>query len=97
MTISTAGKDMDQRLAEFSAISMPCLQIDCDMADAGVESAVKAALQHGYVFCGWLPGFGPADVLRLQKIDETNTDLEPVLVNPVAQGLLGQIRLELGI
>jgi GNAT superfamily N-acetyltransferase len=96
MTISIAGKDIHQQIAAFSEQPPACQQLDCDMADAGIEIAISAARQLGFVFCGWLPGFGQADVLRLQKLNRTITDLEPVLVNSMAQSLLRHIRLELG-
>ncbi len=66
----------------------PCRQIDFSLADPAVAEGVEAARRQGFLFCGWLPGFRAGDVLRLQKLDESTTDLEPVLENETARRIL---------
>ena len=58
------------------------------MTDPAIEAGVAAALGAGYWFCGWLAGFSHADVFRMQKVDREETNLTPLLVNPVARSFL---------
>ncbi len=89
LTVTRVGADFDRRLAAFDEPDFPCRQIDFAMGDPGIEAGVEMSRELGYWFCGWLPGFGPTDVFRMQQVDRSRTDLSPGLVNPVAQALLG--------
>ena len=64
-----------------------CTQLDCRLDDPNVDRFVEIAIPLGYRFCGWVPGRFDTDVLRLQQVDEAITDLDPGVVNPVAQNL----------
>ncbi len=91
MSVLRVGGDIRRGVDALDAEPYPCLQIDLAMSDPGIDAAVGAALDAGYWFCGWLPGFERADVLRLQRVDRSRTNLEPLLVNPVARSLLQEI------
>lgn len=100
ISVQQAGADLGERLqaaaprapAAAPERDWPCRQIDFRMADPGIHPGVEAARRLGYRFCGWLPGFGEGDRLRLQWVDEAVTDLAPDLVNPVARTVLAYIR-----
>ncbi|MEM7099256.1 MAG: GNAT family N-acetyltransferase [Pseudomonadota bacterium] len=70
----------------------PCHQLDLLLSDPGIDQAVTNALELGWVFCGWLPGFSSHDILRLQKFDPAQTELNPGVVNPTAIQLLNDIQ-----
>ena len=91
LRVTRAGRDLPAQLAtalESQGPAWPCRQIDFVMSDPAIDSAVEAARRLGYRFCGWLPGFGDSDVLRLQQVAADSTDLTPDLVNPTARALL---------
>lgn len=88
LSVSEAGADIAERIAELDDGDAPCRQIDFAMSDPGIGVGVTAAQKSGYSFCGWLPGFLNGDALRLQWVDEGRTDTNPVVVNPVAKRLL---------
>lgn len=89
LDVSQVGRDIGVRIADFESAPVACMQIDFSMADAGIDTGIAAARDAGYWFCGWLPGFTQTDVIRLQKVDRTSTNLRPNVVNPVAQSLVG--------
>ena len=88
VTVARVGREIRREIAAFEDTPAACRQIDFAMSDPGIEVGVSAALDAGYWFAGWLPGFGQADAFRLQKVDRSQTNLSPLLVNPVAQSLL---------
>ena len=95
--VRSVGKDFAGALTAFNAETqhLPCLQLDICMDDKHIDKAVQRAEGSGFVFCAWLPGFTHTDVLRLQKVDPAQTDLDPIVVNPTAQGLLAQLQEQL--
>jgi len=88
VSVERVGQDVADLISKFDDPALPCRQIDLSMTDAGLEAGVRAALEAGFWFCGWLPGYGPADIFRLQKVDPESTDMRPAVVNEVAQSLL---------
>lgn len=90
-TVGRSGGDVRRHIEALEAQSAACRQIDFAMSDPGIDAGVSAAIDAGYWFCGWLPGFGAADVFRVQKVDRARTNLSPLLVNPVARSLLGLV------
>lgn len=82
------GCEVADRIYVFDDMSVPCRQVDFSLADPGIGVGVEAALDLGYWFCGWLPGYGATDVFRLQKVDPAVTNMAPGVVNPVAASLL---------
>ncbi len=88
LEVSSVGVD----LKSYAYPDLPCLQVDFLMSDPALETGIEYALSQGFVFCGWLPGFRENDVIRLQRVDLTVTDLDPDVVNPGAKNLLELIR-----
>lgn len=88
LVFERVGVDADAHIRELEAQQAPCRQIDFPMSDAGVETGVELARDAGYWFCGWLPGYREADVFRMQKVERSQTNMSPGLVNPVASSLL---------
>jgi GNAT superfamily N-acetyltransferase len=88
LRFARVGGDVADRIRAFDDALVPCRQVDFSMADPGIGVGVQAALDCGFWFCGWLPGFGESDVFRLQKVDRAVTNMHPALVNPVAASLL---------
>jgi hypothetical protein len=88
LVVLTAGRKLTEGLDALDASAAPCQQIDFSLADAAVGHGVRAARARGFRFCGWLPGFRAGDVLRLQRLREAETDLQPGLENSVARHLL---------
>ncbi len=90
LTFRKAGQDLSEQLGLFLQTNeeTPCLQVDMLMSDPGHGAVYTAALEAGFVFAGWLPGYAEADVLRLQKVDARVTEMAPDLVNPTASELL---------
>ncbi len=91
LRVTTAGADLPEALKELRNAAQPCRQIDFSMADPHLEHGIQLALDAGYVFCGWLPGFAGADVFRLQWADPDLTNWQPEVVNPVAQSILARL------
>lgn len=91
LVVDRAGFDLDGRIGELESLQAPCRQIDFLMSDSGLEAAVAVAREAGYWFCGWLPGYRAADVLRMQKVAQDQTNMVPGLVNPVASSLLSLV------
>jgi hypothetical protein len=91
LTVTEVGADLDARVQQLNSLDVPCLQLDLLMNDPALAAGATQAASHGFVFCGWLPGYRRADVLRLQRVDPALTDMNPGLVNPTAQTLLKQI------
>jgi hypothetical protein len=88
LRVAKAGDGLDARLAALEENGAPCRQIDFAMSDPGIGIGVGLALDAGFRFCGWLPGFTDTDIFRVQKVDPGQTEFEPDLVNPVARSLL---------
>lgn len=86
-SVARAGREIRDEIERLDEDSAACRQIDFKMSDPGIEAGVEAALDAGYWFCGWLPGFAGADVFRMQRVDRSLTNLAPLLVNPVARSL----------
>jgi hypothetical protein len=86
--VDRVGDDIERTLAALLDDPSPCRQVDFRLSDVAVAAGVEAAVALGYRFCGWLPGYRHGDVLRLQRVDEAVTEVNPELVNPVAQSLL---------
>ena len=95
LEIERVGEDLAEVLDAFLDLRLPCLQADFLMSDSGVESGVARARSKGFIFCGWLPGYRQADVLRLQRIDAAVTDTEPGVINPAARDIVDLCRREL--
>ncbi len=76
-------------------LDVPCRQIDLRMDDPGIEFATREAQKQGFVFSGWLPGFLGVDVLRLQSVARSQTELAPSLENATAKKILAAIISEL--
>ena len=87
LEVDAVGQTTSSGLDQLEGTGAPCQQIDFSLADAAIGVGVRAAAARGFRFCGWLPGFGACDVLRLQRLDEEVTDLGPGLENPVARQL----------
>lgn len=94
LEVSAVGRTLDTALQAIEDSAAPCLQIDFNLGDPAVGDGVQLACARGFRFCGWLPGLCGADVLRLQKLEQAQTDLEPDLENPVARRLLEFHRAE---
>ena len=88
LVVRSVGRNLDEGLDALEASAAPCQQIDFSLADGAIGHGVRAARARGFRFCGWLPGFRAGDVLRLQRLQETATEMNPGLENPVAQQLL---------
>jgi hypothetical protein len=91
LVVQSVGSDLRARIRELEDRKVPCRQIDLLMSDAGIEAGVEAAREAGFWFCGWLPGYRSADVLRMQKVEQDQTNMAPGLVNPVASTLLSLV------
>jgi len=91
ITIRRGGSDLQGQLKTALADGWPCLQIDLHMDDAALQSSVDTCLSLGAMFCAWLPAFADSDVLRLQCVDGADTNLQPAVVNPVAQRILAEL------
>lgn len=91
LSVRRTGTDVAERISELTAMAAPARQIDFLMSDPAIEHGVRAALAAGYWFCGWLPGYGSADVYRLQAVNRPVTDMSPELINPVARSLLAEV------
>lgn len=91
--IVRSGRDLMPRLeATLGRFpDAPCVQVDVWMDDPGIQLVADELAQLGFRFCGWLPGLGHTDLLRLQRVNPRTTDLAPALVNPVAQQLLAMV------
>jgi GNAT superfamily N-acetyltransferase len=87
-SITQVGGDLADVLGTFSESVSPCLQIDLSMTDPAIGYGLRIAKGLGFRFCGWLPGYRRADVLRLQRVDADVTDLSPALENRGARDLL---------
>ncbi len=90
LRIDRTGADIADAVTQLSDIDTPCQQIDIALADPGIDHAVNVALDQGFFFCGWLPGYSTDDVLRLQRVEPQSTDMSPNVVNPGAQRLLDE-------
>jgi GNAT superfamily N-acetyltransferase len=88
LEVAAVGRSLAEGLSKVERSGAPCLQIDFGLADPAVGEGVRAAKAQGFSFCGWLPGFREGDVLRMQRLAEAETDLEPALENPQARRLL---------
>lgn len=88
LTVQQIGRDFPDILKTFEGENSPCQQLDLPMTDPGIESAVTASEASGWNFCAWLPGFHIGDVLRLQRVDKSKTDMQPRLVGSTAIKLL---------
>jgi hypothetical protein len=88
LEVDAIGRTTPEGLDQLQASGAPCQQLDLRLADPAIGAGVRAAGARGFRFCGWLPGFSASDVLRMQKLDEAATDLQPGLANPVARRLL---------
>ncbi len=93
LIIISAASDVADVIETFSKQAGHCLQIDFHMSDAGIDLGIASAVDAGFYFCGWLPGFDQSDVLRMQKVDPGLTDMQPNVVNPTAQLLLQVMRV----
>lgn len=93
-SVTHIGTDLEGLLSDFGNRGAPCLQLDLPMADPGIGYATQIARGLGFGFCGWLPGYGKGDVLRLQKVDPLQTDLSPALENPGAREILQRFLAE---
>ena len=82
------GDDFDAVLNLAMRAPQECVQLDFLMDDPGMDACVERATDSGFLFCGWLPGRYHTDVLRLQWVEESRTDMQPGVVNPVAKRLL---------
>ena len=96
VTVFRSGSDLVNVLQEMQQLSQPCLHLDFLMDDPSIDPAVEEASEHGFVFCGWLPGYQGVDVLRLQKWTELETNETPELANQEASRVLERIKAELG-
>ncbi len=88
LAVEAVGDSFGPALEALDASESPCLQIDFSLGDPAVGAGVRSAQASGFRFCGWLPGFRRTDILRMQRVDESVTDLAPGLENPMAQKLL---------
>ncbi len=88
LEVRRSGDKLDAALNGLVSGSAPCQQVDFLLDDAAVGLGVELAVASGFRFCGWLPGYRATDVLRLQRVDEQQTDLAPRLESPVARSLL---------
>ncbi len=95
LEVRTVGADLPTRVEALRRSSQPCLQIDLRCDDAHIDAGTETCLEAGFVFCGWLPGYRECDVLRLQRVDPTTTDLQPGVVNRGGLELLEHIRTEI--
>ena len=94
MEVERVGSDFGQTLDQLKQASHACKQIDFRLSDEAIGQGVNIAVDLGFVFCGWLPGYRESDVLRLQLVDH-RTDLNPGVVNPVGQQLSELLRREI--
>lgn len=94
ITVAQSGFKFDSELGTCLSemASAPCRQLDLLMDNPNIADATSTALAAGFKFCAWLPGYRETDVLRLQRIAVLKTQMQPVLVNPVAQSLLELMR-----
>ena len=90
------GSDFVQALDQLKQAPHACKQIDFRLSDEANGRGVNIAIDLGFVFCGWLPGYRDSDVLRLQLVDH-RTDLNPGVVNPVGQRLSELLGREIGV
>ena len=96
LEFSRVGADVAAHLDRFTENPGACKQIDFRLDDDANGYGVGRALDLGFVFCGWLPGYRESDVLRLQLIDG-RSDLSPGVVNPMGQRLSAMIRQSLDL
>jgi len=87
---TAASETCQEFLYNDNLSSYPCQQLDLCMKDPNIGYVTGLAITAGFEFCAWLPGFAETDVLRLQRIDNSVTDLQPEVVNPVAQQILAR-------
>ncbi len=92
LEVTLVGETFVEALHGLLEPDAACLQIDLPLADPAVGEAVRLSREAGFRFCGWMPGFRSGDVLRLQKVAEPLTVLEPVLENAGARRLLALYR-----
>ena len=95
LTVFASGESFEAALAKLLELELPRYQIDFLLDDPRIDQAVRQAQLQGFVFCGWLPGYQSADVLRLQKWSAANCEMSPVLAGLRAQTLLQFIKNEL--
>ena len=88
LQVVRVGHTLAESLVRLESVEAPCLQIDLPLTDPAVGEGARLAREAGFRFCGWLPGFSDGDVLRLQKVDGSSTDLAPALENPGARRFL---------
>jgi len=88
LEVARIGETFLGALSRLRQVQAPCLQVDLPLADPSVGEAVRRSREAGFRFCGWLPGYGTGDVLRLQRVVESVTDLSPALENPGARRFL---------
>ena len=89
--VEAVGADLEAQLGARGRLTE---HLDLRMNDPGIEAGVEQAVAAGFVFCGWLPGYRDADVLRMQRFDRQVTDVRPGVVNDTARDLLAFIRAE---
>jgi GNAT superfamily N-acetyltransferase len=94
LEVSAVGRTLTEALARVDRSAEPCLQIDFSLSDLAVGEGIQLARAQGFSFCGWLPGYRTGDVLRLQRVLDSETNLEPRLENPVALRLLSDYRAD---
>ncbi len=97
LEVAQIGQDIKTRLDDLLATVAPCMQIDFELTDVAIDTGVEAAIEAGFVFCGWLPGYRASDVLRLQRVDVPVTDVQPAVVNAEAQKMIRVIQREMAI
>jgi GNAT superfamily N-acetyltransferase len=96
LSVRGIGEDIGRWISRFSPsrAGAAVQHLDFSLVDPAIDLGIAAALAQGFRFCGWLPGFGTTDVLRLQRSDPALTDQRPELVNPVARHLLDVIHAD---
>jgi GNAT superfamily N-acetyltransferase len=89
-SVEAIGADLAEQAAPPAGT--PLTLIDLPLADPGAGHAVEALTRSGFCFCGLLPEFAAADVLRLQLLGEDAFGARrPNLANAGARRLLDYI------
>lgn len=96
LSVTRGGQDLPAYLAALGNSGATTRHLDLQMSDPHIDQHIELAVDHGFVFCGWLPGFAHTDILRLQVIDPVVSNLQPELANPTAQKLLTLCLNEIG-
>jgi GNAT superfamily N-acetyltransferase len=92
----TPGADLAAVVSTLLAELRPAVaHVDVDLSTLTADAAVEALRRIGFFYCGLLPEFGDADVLRLQWLADDDPG-SAELANPGARAILARILEDAG-